>query len=269
MGTLAVYLEQEGVPTTGISLVRLHTEKIRPPRAVWVPYEFGRPLGAPGEPAFQRRLMMTALELLEAPSGPVLVDFEDEPPAAATVADEADETEGWTCPIPLRRVADPTPDPGGWRALLSEEIGRIRPFHDLAVAGRGRTTFGAAGLEPDALVRFLAGFFGDGVPQSPHPDLAPGALLKVATEDLKAFYGEAATAQPGLRRATSREIEDWIWGATVLGRMMLALKTACLASPDDLVRRTAMFNLVPRSQLHRAEGEAALNFEVPRDGHLA
>jgi hypothetical protein len=39
-----------------ISLVREHTEKINPPRALWVPFELGRPVGPPDEPAFQRRV---------------------------------------------------------------------------------------------------------------------------------------------------------------------------------------------------------------------
>ena len=32
MGGLAHYIEDEGVPTTQISLIREHTEKIKPPR---------------------------------------------------------------------------------------------------------------------------------------------------------------------------------------------------------------------------------------------
>jgi hypothetical protein len=42
VGALGHFLEREGIPTTGISLVREHTEKIRPPRALWVTFELGR-----------------------------------------------------------------------------------------------------------------------------------------------------------------------------------------------------------------------------------
>ena len=47
MGGLAIYFEEEGLATTQISLIRIHTERTRPPRALWVPYELGRPIGVP------------------------------------------------------------------------------------------------------------------------------------------------------------------------------------------------------------------------------
>ncbi len=47
MGALGHFLERQGIPTTGISLVREHTEVVRPPRALWVTFELGRPLGRP------------------------------------------------------------------------------------------------------------------------------------------------------------------------------------------------------------------------------
>ncbi|UCG38011.1 MAG: hypothetical protein JSV00_07355 [bacterium] len=75
MGALAHYLEDEGLSTTQISLVREHTLRIRPPRALWVPFELGRPLGPPGEPEIQARVLRAALQLLERPSGPVLEEF--------------------------------------------------------------------------------------------------------------------------------------------------------------------------------------------------
>jgi hypothetical protein len=55
VGGLAHFIEREGIPTTQISLIRIHTEQIKPPRALSVPFELGRPFGAPNEPAFQRR----------------------------------------------------------------------------------------------------------------------------------------------------------------------------------------------------------------------
>jgi hypothetical protein len=45
-------LEAAGMATTQISLVREHTAAIRAPRALWVPFILGRPLGVPNDPAF-------------------------------------------------------------------------------------------------------------------------------------------------------------------------------------------------------------------------
>ena len=61
-----------------------------PPRALWVPFIMGRPLGVPKDAAFQRRVLLAALNLLESASGPVVVDY---PEDAIEVAVE--ETEGF------------------------------------------------------------------------------------------------------------------------------------------------------------------------------
>ena len=58
MGGLSIFFEEAGLSTTGISLIRINTEKVAPPRALWVPFELGRPLGAPSDPAFQRRVLV-------------------------------------------------------------------------------------------------------------------------------------------------------------------------------------------------------------------
>jgi hypothetical protein len=72
------------VPTTQISLIREHTEVIKPPRALWVPFELGRPLGAPDDAAFQKQVLLAALTLLEASAGPILEDFpQNVPPLKA------------------------------------------------------------------------------------------------------------------------------------------------------------------------------------------
>ena len=61
MGGLAHYFESCGLATTQISLIRQHSEQIKPPRALWVPFELGRPLGVPGDPGFQARVLVSAL----------------------------------------------------------------------------------------------------------------------------------------------------------------------------------------------------------------
>ena len=64
MSALGHFLETAGIATTGISLVREHSARMAPPRALWVPFELGRPFGAPGDAAFQHRVLGAALALL-------------------------------------------------------------------------------------------------------------------------------------------------------------------------------------------------------------
>ncbi|MGC1890325.1 MAG: selenoprotein B, partial [Stellaceae bacterium] len=81
MSALGHYLEEAGVPSVAISLIRPQTEKTKPPRALWVPFELGRPFGPPSDAAFQKRVILAALRLLERERGPVIIeDFPEEDP---------------------------------------------------------------------------------------------------------------------------------------------------------------------------------------------
>lgn len=238
VGALAHYLERDGLATTGISLIRLHTEKIRPPRALWVPFELGRPLGAPNDPAFQRKVLDATFALLAAPSGPVLADFPEDAPADAEAAAVT------VCPVDLKPPPVDIEAGGGFRAALEQEMGRLAPWYDLALRNRSRTTFGLSGLEPMALPAFVTAFLDGGTPENPQPDRPLSQSLKLATDDLKAYYQEAVTAQPG--SAGGRRVDDWMWNETVLGRMLFALSAACAASDDPVMARIGTNSLVPR-----------------------
>lgn len=78
MSLAAAELERHGIATVAIVLLEEVARKVRPPRALWVPFPHGYPLGAPEEPELQRRVMEAALALLEDPEAepPVLVRFD-------------------------------------------------------------------------------------------------------------------------------------------------------------------------------------------------
>ena len=78
MGVLSRALERAGLVTVGVTLVREHTEKVNPPRALWVPYPYGRPLGAPDDPRLQHEIIRAALDLYAAPAGPVMAEFPEQ-----------------------------------------------------------------------------------------------------------------------------------------------------------------------------------------------
>ena len=77
MGLIAAELERWGISTVALQLLRLVAEKVRPPRALLVPYAHGFPLAAPDDPALQHCVIEAALRLLEDDSlePPVLVDY--------------------------------------------------------------------------------------------------------------------------------------------------------------------------------------------------
>ena len=78
MSLVAAELERKGIPTVVLQLLRLITEKVRPPRALCLPFAHGYPLQAPHDPAAQRSVLEAALCLFERAdeSGPIVVDYE-------------------------------------------------------------------------------------------------------------------------------------------------------------------------------------------------
>lgn len=79
MSLVAAELERRGIATVAIQLLREVAEKVRPPRALFVPFEHGYPLGAPNEPSRQHAVIEAALRLIEDASmtPPALVDYEE------------------------------------------------------------------------------------------------------------------------------------------------------------------------------------------------
>ena len=74
---VAAELERQGIATVAIQLLREVAERVRPPRALCVPFRHGYPLDSPNDPAKQRRVIEAALALLEDDrlKPPAIVDF--------------------------------------------------------------------------------------------------------------------------------------------------------------------------------------------------
>jgi hypothetical protein len=58
-------LEREGLPTVSLTSAIDITERIRPPRAAFLNFPLGYPVGRPNEPAEQLRILREALTLAE------------------------------------------------------------------------------------------------------------------------------------------------------------------------------------------------------------
>jgi len=70
VGLIQRAIEAEGIPTIGISILREVTEKVRPPRTVFLRYPFGHPLGEAFNVAQQRTILLDAFAGLESITEP-------------------------------------------------------------------------------------------------------------------------------------------------------------------------------------------------------
>jgi hypothetical protein len=231
------YLEAQGIATVSISLIREHSVALKAPRALWVPFILGRPLGAPNEPAFQHRVLKEALDLLQETQWPVLKDFNEEAPA-----DELGfYSENLVCPVsfPTKTVE------GDLQGRLLNEIAQLQAWYSLAKNVKGGTTTGITKCTPEELGEFIGSWLTDSPRQSLKDlDYPMGALLKLATDELKAFYYEAKSVQPGKHTAIS--IQDWFWFETTAGEIFLKLKEQVSNMEDPSFKGLATTSLVPR-----------------------
>jgi len=58
-------IEKAGIPTIGITIVRKYTEKVKPPRSIFLKWPFGHPLGEPFHVVQHRAVLSKAFEALQ------------------------------------------------------------------------------------------------------------------------------------------------------------------------------------------------------------
>ncbi len=247
MSAVGHYLEQEGIATVQISLIREHTQALRPPRALWVPFMLGRPFGSPNDEQFQLRVLKSALSLLNHVDGPILKDFPDDAPNQNV----GDHDESLACPISFPRLVHT----GSVEERLNDEVRQLSAWHALALTVRKRTTLGLTGETPIDLAKFIGSWLG-GISQESFfnfPLHTPTAL-KRATDELKDFYFEAKVMQPGVHSPQS--IQNWFWFETTAGEVFITLRIKLAEIGDPSFKALATSALVPRWVQNTLESES-------------
>ncbi|MFW6217199.1 MAG: selenoprotein B, partial [Desulfohalobiaceae bacterium] len=201
--------------------------------ALWVPFELGRPLGAPNELEFQKKVLRSALGLLEAKQGPVLQDFPEDAPGQAHAAQQE---AAWACPISFAAEAEGESDLEQLISALQKEMAELKPWYDLGLEQRGRTAL--ADFEPETAAALLTDFLqGKGL-DTKGREISDAVALRLAVQDLKAFYFEAAISRPGAEIPDSQAFGRWFWQQTAAGRVFKAVQQTCAESQDKEVRLT-------------------------------
>lgn len=225
--------------TTGISLVRENAESMQPPRSLWVSFPLGRPLGVPGDAGFQQRVIDAALDLFERGSGPVLEDFPYDVPSVEAMSAPA-------CPVSF---SSPDADSNSWVDRLVRELTELQPWYELGRQNRhGRTLVGINRHSPMENAISVGSQLDEN--RLPLTDL-PG--FKSAIEDLKAYYLEALTAQPG--EYQYELVQQTLWQKTTLGAALIEFYHRFTQQEDRRLRLIARI-IVPREAVEQATGKA-------------
>ena len=213
--------EEAGLPTTGIVFIKEHAQRVKPPRALFVPFPFGFALGNPDDPPFQHKVLAAALDLFGADSAPVLAEFPDDADA----------------PVRLLQATAAQAEAVNTDADAAGEITALRGYYERWVADHdGRTLVGLCGVPQRrfrGLVRFLEGYAdGEDAPYDDRPaDVPLPRFLRVASDDLKAFYMEARMCQRQDHR--NNDLQRWFWSETAAGRLLARVAERLVADGED------------------------------------
>jgi hypothetical protein len=214
--------------TVALSLVREHTMKVKPPRAVYVPFPLGLPVGHPENVTEQDAVLTLAFSTLDAPSGPVLFDYVDE-----QAASEAGS--------PMQ-ASEVNVSAAALSVDLVTEVTLMRRYWEQRLEATGRSGVGLTGIPPQrfrGVVRFLEAFVTDPTSDMPErpPETALPLYIRSCVEDLRVMYAEARMKTHPNEQSAERQ--HWILGETALGVLMRRLRDAMEASDNPAVKAAA------------------------------
>lgn len=207
MSTLAHVFEGAGLSTIVLASMLDVVQRMRPPRALHCEFPLGRPLGKPGDPAFQRDVLERGLALLGAEE-PVIETYPEIIPS--------DETP-MACALPPRYDPDLPP-------AVDEAMG-LRAAYDRAVRS-GRVSAVGRAIGPDQVPDALAVLHRWAKGESWKEVALPGKITVSVCHDIRAYYEEAGIELVDGPAPGGRAAEAWFYEQTAAGRTVLAARKA-------------------------------------------
>ena len=210
-------------------MVREHAVKVKPPRALFVPFPFGYALGKPDDAALQHRVLAATLALLQRPTGPVLEDFPAHDSPAPLLQASAVPQQG------IQAERDP-----------ADEVTTLRGLYECWVENHaGRTAVGLCGIPQRrwrGVIRFLEAYArGEETDMKERPAAVSQAqFMRYCIDDLKAFYYEARMAQRP--EASEADLHTWFWGETAVGQLITTVAQR-MSSTDDAALKAVAYGI--------------------------
>ena len=218
---------------------------MRPPRALFVPFELGRPFGPPNKPDLQQRVLFDVLKLLERNDGPLIEDF------VSSLADDnvsEEENEGWSCPVNLVNPRNDLTDIQNLALDLKQEIVLLHPWYQESIESfGGRRLDGLTPYSPEEIVDILLSFVEDPQIESFLSDQPISRALKLTADDLKHFYFQSAMARP--TNISDGQLENWFYGETLAGKLLIKIRAICLDHDSKTLQLIGRTNFVPNAML--------------------
>ena len=236
------------------------SEAVVPPRALWVPFPLGRPLGAIGDPDFQKDVLKAAFDLLHTAVEPTIENYPNAAPDTATVED-------WACPLNLGPASS-----GSLTDRLLAEIALLRPWAIETRRERGRTLFGVSGAEEDdidELARCLAVVAETGdVTNKLYRRNQLGFRDATSATSYGGrptnVYHEAIASQPSSNSPDHDALTLWIFNETVLGETLLSVADGLTDTSDSPMAQLVRGLLIPEGHYRGGSAfPAEVNFPTP------
>ena len=203
-----------------------HARKVKPPRMLSVPFNFGHTLGRPNDAEYQHRVIKAAFDLLSRTRGPVLEQFRSD--LVPEVIVQGSETTNLISNCGMKAV---------------DELLSFGPHYEQWLGTYdGRTSVGLSDVpwwHFAEIVEFLEGYIdGDQLDTCRRPkEYDIPQFIRYCVDDLKAFCFEAMIMQQP--ENTVEQLHRWFWSETAVGALIIRLAKRMNSDADKKVRAVA------------------------------
>ena len=210
-------------------------------------FPLGRPFGKPNDPNLQSDVLRHVFNLLERETGPVLEEYPFD------IEDIEGEGSPLACPVDFSKRPELLSKSEVLKSALLNEIGTMQTWYEVACRQASQSTqslTGLSNLTSIEIAELFVDFLDNKIEEEETGGHKLSDILRLAAEDIKAFYFKAVSVQPG--QSTHPEtLADWFWGETLAAAAINEVREMCLTKDVKDMQLVGKLLLVPRNQLHR------------------